>query len=106
MEYDVDSFSRLIKGNVVDKSRGERYNMSKELSYIMHRFVEATYKNGELLLDEKLNMEFEGKKLKLIIFTDEEGQEQKKENFFNFANRHSFKLPGDYSFNREELYQR
>lgn len=72
----------------------------------MNRFVEAICKNGELLLNEKLNSEFEGKKLKLIIMTDEKVQDQKKGNFFNFVDRHSFKLPDGYSFNREELYQR
>ncbi|HBX50704.1 MAG: hypothetical protein A2275_11265 [Bacteroidetes bacterium RIFOXYA12_FULL_35_11] len=31
---------------------------------------------------------------------------KRKKDFFNFIEHHSYKLPADYKFNREELYER
>lgn len=32
--------------------------------------------------------------------------EAKKERFFDFVKKHSFTLPADYTFNREEIHER
>jgi hypothetical protein len=32
--------------------------------------------------------------------------EKQKADFFNFINHHTYKLPVDYKFNRDELYER
>lgn len=58
----------------------------------MSRLLEATYQNGNLILDVKLPESMEGKRVKIVLLESDE-IEQKKENFFNLAARHSFTLP-------------
>ncbi|MDM8558031.1 hypothetical protein [Candidatus Parabeggiatoa sp. HSG14] len=66
--------------------------------------VEATYKNGLLVLEQLLEAEKEGKKFKVILI-EQDSIEAKKERFFQFVNQHSFTLPSAYKFNREEIYE-
>jgi hypothetical protein len=70
----------------------------------MYKISQATYKDGSLILAEKLNSKMEGKTLKVIIFVDE--IDSKKERFWELVDRHTFALPKDYKFNREDLYER
>jgi predicted DNA-binding antitoxin AbrB/MazE fold protein len=71
----------------------------------MHLILDATYKNGTLVLEQKLGIEVEGKKFKVILI--EEGKDKaKKERFFRLIEKHAFDLPEDYKFNREEIHER
>lgn len=80
----------------------------------MNKVLQATYHNGSLVLDEKLDAALEGKKLTLILVEDstdlqtdpEQPLEPRKQRFLEQLQQHSFKLPEGYSFNREELYER
>jgi len=67
--------------------------------------VEATYKKGLLVLDHLLETKKEGKKFKVILI-EQDSLEAKKERFFRFVDQHTFTLPEDYQFNREEIYER
>ena len=71
----------------------------------MHKVLEVIYKNGVLILDKDLGIDKEGKKFKIFLF-DEENREEKKKRFFNSVEKHSFSLPEDYVFNREEAHER
>ncbi len=71
----------------------------------MQVLLNATYKNGILILDERLGIEKEGKKFKVILF-ERESNKAKKERFFDFIEKHAFELPKDYEFDREELHER
>jgi hypothetical protein len=63
---------------------------------------------------EKLDAALEGKILKVVVLDDadekvtEEKQtlEPRKQRFLEQLQQHSFKLPDDYGFNREELHER
>jgi predicted DNA-binding antitoxin AbrB/MazE fold protein len=80
----------------------------------MSKVLHATYHNGNLILDEKLDAALEGKKLRIVVLEDanepkeQDGQtlEPRKRHFLEQLKQHSFKLPEDYKFNREELYER
>ncbi len=71
----------------------------------MYKILEVVYKDGKLILDEKLD-EKEGKKLKIIIINEEDKEniELAKKSFFDFVESHSFNLPDDYKFDREEIH--
>ncbi|MCL1464356.1 hypothetical protein [Argonema galeatum] len=71
----------------------------------MSKIFQATCNNGNLILDEKLSNEWEGKSFQVILVENDE-IEVKKQRFFEFVERSSFTLPDDYQFNREELYER
>ena len=71
----------------------------------MYQILEAFCQNGNLILDEKLSTTMEGKRFKIILLENHQ-DEQKKEHFLSLANKHSFKLPEDYQFNREEIHER
>lgn len=71
----------------------------------MNKILEATYQNGILMLKEKLSSNFEGKKVKIMLIDNDES-ETKKEMFFKLASQHSGKLPEDYKFDREEIYEK
>ena len=73
-----------------------------ERKTIMYQILEAFCQNGNLILDEKLSTTMEGKRFKIILLENHQ-DEQKKEHFLN---KHSFKLPEDYQFNREEIHER
>lgn len=64
--------------------------------------IEAIYKNGKFIPDQRLSLEKEGKKFKLYI-VEEEKAHVKKKRFFEFAEKQRFALPSNYKFNREEV---
>jgi predicted DNA-binding antitoxin AbrB/MazE fold protein len=80
----------------------------------MNKVLQATYHDGSLVLDEKLDATLEGKKLRIVVLedTDElkgkdtQTLESRKQRFLEQLQQHSFQLPEDYQFNREELYER
>ena len=72
----------------------------------MQAILQVTCRNGQLVLDEKLSHDLEGKTLKVIILESEQPPDRQKEKFFSLVDRHSFALPEDYKFNREDLYGR
>ncbi|KAB8332556.1 MAG: hypothetical protein KME46_05980 [Brasilonema angustatum HA4187-MV1] len=74
-------------------------------SEFMYKVLQATCENGNLILKEKLSSEMEGKTLKIIIVETDE-LEAKKERFFSLLDKHSFALPANYQFDREELHGR
>ncbi len=67
--------------------------------------LNAVYKNGVLVLDERLEGDQEGKRFRIILF-EQESTEARKSRFFEFVEKHAFKLAPDYKFNRDELYER
>lgn len=79
-----------------------------------NQVLQATYHDGSLVLDERLDAAWEGKKLKIIVLEDavqtqnrdDVPLEERKQNFLAKFRCYSFKLPTDYQFNREELYER
>lgn len=80
----------------------------------MNKVLQATYHDGSLVLDEKLDAALEGKKITLILVEDsmelqddvKQPLEPRKQRFLQQLRQHSFKVPEDYKFNREELYER
>ena len=75
----------------------------------MTKILDATYSNGHLVLSETLPPDLEGKKLRVMILEtpDEELSPQaRRQRFLDATAKHSFELPPDYKFNREELYER
>ena len=80
----------------------------------MNKVLQATYHDGHLVLDEKLDLALEGKRLTLILVEDStdfstgvaQTLEPRKQRFLVQLQQHSFKLPEDYQFDREELYER
>ena len=82
--------------------------------WTMNKLLQATYHDGSLVLDEKLDAALEGKKLTLILVEDsvefpdslEQPIEPRKQRFLEQLQQHSFKLSENYKFNREELYER
>jgi len=71
----------------------------------MIHFIQATYQNGQLILQQKLNKALEGQTLNIIVITGETTA-GKKEQFLNFVDKLAFNLPADYHFNRDEIYAR
>lgn len=71
----------------------------------MNKIYEAECRNGKLILNAELNKSMDGKKVKIIIL-EENSVESKKKNFFKFVKNNSFRLPDDYKFIRDELYDR
>jgi predicted DNA-binding antitoxin AbrB/MazE fold protein len=71
----------------------------------MQALLNAIYKNGILILEERLGIEKEGKRFKVILL-EQESSKAKKERFFEFIDEHSFKLHEDYKFDREKLHER
>jgi hypothetical protein len=77
----------------------------------MLKILQATCTNGELVLSEKLSPELEGKTIQIVILeptqstqTIDDG-ESKIHQFLEKVNKYSFRLPPDYKFNREEIYE-
>jgi hypothetical protein len=69
----------------------------------MYQILQATYRDGRLILDKKLGATMEGKVLQVVVF--EAGEtENKKEQFLRFVDSQQIILPEGYQFNREELY--
>jgi hypothetical protein len=76
--------------------------------------LQATCSNGTLIPDRQLSSDLEGKTLQIIILEPEDSPNVADklddpinlEQFLEHAKQYSFKLPTDYRFNREELYDR
>ena len=78
----------------------------------MNKVLQATYHNGNLILDEKLDATLEGKKITLILLEAEScshaelEQKERARKFLEWAQQYSAKLPPDYKFDREEAHER
>jgi predicted DNA-binding antitoxin AbrB/MazE fold protein len=85
----------------------------------MSKVLQATYHDGNLILDKKLDVALEGKKLTLILIEDSESSEQadrsmvddaeRKRRFLEFlekSKQYSAQLPPGYKFDREEAHER
>ncbi|MEB3882419.1 hypothetical protein [Lyngbya sp. CCY1209] len=79
----------------------------------MSKLLHATYHNGSLILDEKLDSALEGQKLTLMLVEDAESSAQSEmepkertQKFLEWAQQYSAKLPPDYKFDREEAHER
>ena len=57
----------------------------------MYKVLQATCNNGNLILDEKLSNEWEGKSFQIIILETDEVTVRKKR-FFDFVDQHYFTL--------------
>jgi predicted DNA-binding antitoxin AbrB/MazE fold protein len=68
--------------------------------------LDAIYQEGVLILSKQLGKEKEGKKFKVVLLEEEDNLTTSKADFFQFIDRHTFTLPPDYQFRREELYER
>jgi hypothetical protein len=68
-------------------------------------FTARVFPDGDLILNEKLSATMEGKSFRVILL-EESDIERKKQQFLELVAKHSFKLPSDYQFNREEIYER
>ncbi|MEH2296295.1 hypothetical protein [Nostoc sp.] len=75
----------------------------------MLKVLQATCTNGEIVLNEKLSPELEGKTIQILILEPSQSNqlldygESKIEHFLAQVNNYSFLLPPDYKFNREEI---
>ena len=79
----------------------------------MSKVLQATYHDGSLVLDEKLDAALEGRKITLILVEEsasstqaEVDLEQRKRQFFEWASQYMAKLPPDYKFDREAAHER
>lgn len=75
----------------------------------MNTVIEATYLDGNLILSQPLPVDLQGKKIRLLIMDTSDHQqkiieEDRLKNFLKHAQQFSFKLPKNYQFNREEIY--
>lgn len=73
---------------------------------MMSPTLDAIYQEGVLVLSKQLGKEKEGKKFKVILLEEEDNLTTNKADFFQFIDHHTFTLPPDYQFRREELYER
>lgn len=76
----------------------------------MVKMIEATYRDGNLILSQTLHSDLEGKKVRVLVFETPEIDEKiigkaNKKNFLEHAKKFAFKLPEEYQFNREEIYK-
>lgn len=81
----------------------------------MSKVLQATYHDGNLVLDEKLDPILEGQKVSLILIENPDSvsgsnseidMEERRQKFLEEAQKYSAKLPEDYKFDREEIYDR
>ncbi len=78
----------------------------------MSKVLHATYHDGNLVLDEKLDAALEGQKLTLILVEADSpsqaklDQPERLQNFLKWAQQYSAKLLPDYRFDREEAHER
>jgi hypothetical protein len=68
--------------------------------------LDAIYQEGVLILSKQLEKEKAGKKFKVVLLEEEDNLTTNKADFFQFIDCHTFTLPPDYQFRREELYER
>jgi len=67
---------------------------------MQQQVLEATYQQGQLVLNRHLETEMEGRKFKVILIEEKDSLSATKEAFFQFVEKHTFTLPKDYRFNR------
>jgi hypothetical protein len=78
----------------------------------MSKVLQATYRDGSLILDEKLDAALEGKKLTLILVEAESSPQlefessERTRKFLEWAQQYSAELPSDYQFDREAAHER
>jgi hypothetical protein len=75
----------------------------------MNKILQATYRDGNLILEERLDSILEGKKLTLILVNSEPMEnnlEGRKQKFLDWEKQYSAQLPADYQFDREEAHER
>lgn len=76
----------------------------------MLKALKATYVDGKLILDEKLDPEWEGKSVTIMLEVEESETEEERRNrierFIEKAHQYRFTLPPDYKFDRNEIYDR
>ncbi|NJN85258.1 MAG: hypothetical protein HC881_01635 [Leptolyngbyaceae cyanobacterium SL_7_1] len=78
----------------------------------MNRVLQATYHDGNLVLEEKLDAALEGKKLTVIVMEDELSLEQtdpnveKHQQFIKWINQYSAELLPGYKFDCDEIHER
>lgn len=79
----------------------------------MSTTIQVTCSNGVLIPDRHLSSELEGKNLQIIILEPERFETEEKsavlstiENFLGSIAQYAFKLPADYKFKRDKLYDR
>lgn len=80
----------------------------------MDKVIRATYSDGNLVPDSKLDAALEGKRLTLILVEDSssiqsaeiQALESRKRRFLEQLKQHSFELPEDYTFDREAIHER
>jgi hypothetical protein len=75
----------------------------------MNKTLQATYRDGNLLLEERLDSRLEGKKLTIILVDSEPTENdfaERKRQFLDWAKHYSTQLPADYKFDREEAHER
>ena len=65
--------------------------------------VSAVYENGQFIPANKPDNLTNGEQVKLVLL--EAGNAAKKDAFFGFVEKHSFPLPGNYTFHREESHR-
>ncbi|GAB4289663.1 MAG: hypothetical protein Fur0025_24170 [Oscillatoriaceae cyanobacterium] len=70
----------------------------------MYKIIQATCRHGHLIPDEKISGDLEGKKVKLLVLSEEIDLDAKKAAFLKFVAEQSFPLPSDYRFNQAEIY--
>ena len=71
----------------------------------MTQILQATYQNGNLVLNQRLRNVVEGQVLKIMVL-DSDNVALKKERFLTFVDRYAFKIPVNYRFDRDELHAR
>ncbi|KPQ32623.1 MAG: hypothetical protein HLUCCO16_19760 [Phormidium sp. OSCR] len=69
----------------------------------MYKILTGNYQQGHLVLDEALDSDWEGKKLHIVVY-EADNFSTKQQEFFDLVDRHSFDLPLDYKFDRDELH--
>lgn len=71
----------------------------------MTMLIEATYRNGALIPNRRLEHLREGQTVQVVVTAAAE-IETARACFWQFVNTHTITLPSDYYFQREELYER
>ncbi|HOW51194.1 MAG TPA: AbrB family transcriptional regulator [bacterium] len=73
----------------------------------MVMFIDATYKDGSLLLKKKLAGVKNDSLLKVLVFEQANlSAKAKKKAYLSFVADHQFNLPKDYRFDRDEAHER
>jgi hypothetical protein len=77
---------------------------------MMTQILNATCVNGGLVLERSLSPEMEGQRLEIIVQTVTKGEaasfDQRFAKFEAQAQTYCAKLPSDYKFDRNEIYDR